>query len=1087
MKIDERKYVLTKIASSGKKLYLTVSMSCEDIKVKNYYINSCFEGMFIKIDDDTFSVYAEIIEGNIVGEILFDTIKNNLNKPFKLFVRNRIGNQTYEYFVNILVEQDDIYFSSKDIYRFEHTLGYDFLFKDIKALQSKKPFKQQVGMITADKVLTGDDGVEIEIHIPEALFDLPSNSLLLKEQSSSLLSAEFCLIWEDLNEKNRLYFKNFKILTSSTSILLSYDEIDKVGRFLTEKSRFNFYLIDVNNKKYPIYCNCDERDKVIPLITKECKSEIVFKNKMLLQICVNGGFSFSLERIVNECGSLLLKLEKSTYPVIVKRFLLQRVNTDIFFELPYQIVNENDFEVCYLVDIVFPQECLDFLPGVHQFWADVEDGGICRYPVKIFYEKWLKENTFLLIPHPYVEIDGQCYDIGYYTDGTTALKCSILKKVMRTQIISSGLYNDTIICEMKIYNDFLLNMINCVQLLSEDGELFKPSYDVEYTSNYMQLRIHFSVYEMDFSKIEQSYELLISFKNCNTPIAIENNFFRPAVNGRENQFFSSVYAFNNKMFRRFWGNHCLGSYHFGVTEDLQFAKLVEYYLENDSLYLKIDIHDDFCAFIKNNDDLKLVLKNIFNDTETVFSAVCKNTYFEFNVPIRELSLSADFFNIPLTTAYLPFIQLNDDKISYLQLELGNNLLFDYKNRKKIQIKREEGKLRIEIQEVFIYEDPERLKKCRSIVTKAKNDIIKRPRKIWLIGENYGLSARDNGLAFFEYCMNNISEIQAEVYYVTKTENKDLDILKPYKDHVVHYDSDQHIYLDTQAEFYIVSHGVRDVLPSLYHNSINEFRKPIIYLQHGIAAMKKFYISNTSYGSAIRRFIVSSTQEMKFMVTNKQFWPQEVAITGLARYDKLKSVISENSYIWISPTYRDGLIKSEKNFYASEYYQKYSELLSDEDLISCMRKAGLRIVFSLHNDLEKFRNSFTVFENDIVHITDVHSEKISERICACRMMLTDYSSIVWDAIYLDKPVVFFQFDRIAYDKDRGSYVDMDKDLPGPVVKTVAEAVKEIIKIVNNNFVMEPEFKERANKYYNYRDCGNCKRIYEAILKYRKELL
>lgn len=69
-------------------------------------------------------------------------------------------------------------------------------------------------------------------------------------------------------------------------------------------------------------------------------------------------------------------------------------------------------------------------------------------------------------------------------------------------------------------------------------------------------------------------------------------------------------------------------------------------------------------------------------------------------------------------------------------------------------------------------------------------------------------------------------------------------------------------------------------------------------------------------------------------------------------------------------------------------------------------------------------------NDLLHVADV--------------LVTDYSSVIFEYALLGKPMVFFAPDLAAYERERGFYLDYRTDLPGPVVETtpdLAAALRE----------------------------------------------
>ena len=66
---------------------------------------------------------------------------------------------------------------------------------------------------------------------------------------------------------------------------------------------------------------------------------------------------------------------------------------------------------------------------------------------------------------------------------------------------------------------------------------------------------------------------------------------------------------------------------------------------------------------------------------------------------------------------------------------------------------------------------------------------------------------------------------------------------------------------------------------------------------------------------------------------------------------------------------------------------------------------------------------------------------NELLAGVDVLVTDYSSIFFDFLVLDRPVVFFVYDLEDYDTGRGLYFDMD-DMPGPLCHTAAEVAEAV---------------------------------------------
>ncbi|WP_405810493.1 bifunctional glycosyltransferase family 2 protein/CDP-glycerol:glycerophosphate glycerophosphotransferase [Streptomyces sp. NBC_01520] len=72
---------------------------------------------------------------------------------------------------------------------------------------------------------------------------------------------------------------------------------------------------------------------------------------------------------------------------------------------------------------------------------------------------------------------------------------------------------------------------------------------------------------------------------------------------------------------------------------------------------------------------------------------------------------------------------------------------------------------------------------------------------------------------------------------------------------------------------------------------------------------------------------------------------------------------------------------------------------------------------------------------VVDVSDHHD--VSELLALADVLVTDYSSIMFDYALLDRPIVLFAPDLDAYAADRGSYFDLREKAPGPVAATEDE--------------------------------------------------
>lgn len=377
-------------------------------------------------------------------------------------------------------------------------------------------------------------------------------------------------------------------------------------------------------------------------------------------------------------------------------------------------------------------------------------------------------------------------------------------------------------------------------------------------------------------------------------------------------------------------------------------------------------------------------------------------------------------------------------------------------------------------------------KIKFLAARGIAKVLSRFRKkpVWLIGENLGEVAQDNGFAFFESCMNK--NIPEDTYYVSKENNKNMDNLLPYKNKVLRYDSFKHLVLYHLSQYAIVSHGIRDVIPSIVHNKIASNNKKVIYLQHGIIAMKKLQFNRNSYNGMIKKFVVSSEHEKNIMINEMNFKEKQVMVTGLARFDSLvdKSREKKTREILLMPTWREWIIGSREGFLESDFFVHYHGLLQDEKLHELLEKHDLILKFFPHIEIQKkYKDEFASL-NKRIKIIKLGEESVKELMQNSSLMITDYSSVVFDFNYMNKPTIFYHFDVNEYLKYRGSYVDLRKDLVGDIAQTRTEVIQYVRDYAENGFKYKPKYSINSKKYYAYHDKNNFERIYSEIKKLSK---
>ena len=92
-------------------------------------------------------------------------------------------------------------------------------------------------------------------------------------------------------------------------------------------------------------------------------------------------------------------------------------------------------------------------------------------------------------------------------------------------------------------------------------------------------------------------------------------------------------------------------------------------------------------------------------------------------------------------------------------------------------------------------------------------------------------------------------------------------------------------------------------------------------------------------------------------------------------------------------------------------------------------------------------------------------------------ITNYSSVSWDFLYLNKPVLFYRFDLHRYLTSRGTYLPLDKPIFGDILTDASEINAALASTFNAHFVFTDEYQTYRDSIMPVIDRNNCVRILE----------
>lgn len=361
---------------------------------------------------------------------------------------------------------------------------------------------------------------------------------------------------------------------------------------------------------------------------------------------------------------------------------------------------------------------------------------------------------------------------------------------------------------------------------------------------------------------------------------------------------------------------------------------------------------------------------------------------------------------------------------------------------------------------------------------------KNKKKIVLVGGNLGEKYEDNAAVFHKYLVNNHADkVDAYWMYDPKTSYA----LDGNVENAVPLGSFRNYLLFFKADYTFHGHSLLyDIAPSVDKFLFLNRKTIITHVSHGIEGFKKILIQKEDVPLLKRTnyFNCASQYEKELKLTKWGIPERKLIVTGLPRFDRyeLHKPAKEVKNILMMMTWREWLFDlSEDEFLESAYFRNTIGLIAHSGIRKLIADNGLQMQVALHPFMKKFEKHFTGLEDSAsgIQFLDAKYHTIEKAIEDNDLLLTDITSVSWDFLYLNKPIIFNMFDRDEYITKRGTYLDLEKDLYGYKADTIEEVYKCLKKIVEEK-ISTNDWHSQAYQYIDYFDHQNCKRLAEKVL-------
>lgn len=248
----------------------------------------------------------------------------------------------------------------------------------------------------------------------------------------------------------------------------------------------------------------------------------------------------------------------------------------------------------------------------------------------------------------------------------------------------------------------------------------------------------------------------------------------------------------------------------------------------------------------------------------------------------------------------------------------------------------------------------------------------------------------------------------------------------------------------------------------------------------------------------------SNLKSKYILSNGTFYSvlfsacfgvpaRKFLISGMPRNDVLQlsdgktkmnnhfPITKNKRLILYMPTYRERTKFSDDE--TKGYIFQYDDF-SIDSFNSFMEKNNCILVIKMHHADNLMFEHLSNFSNNLLFLkeSDFENEDFYEYINACDVLITDYSSIYIDYLYLDKPIIFSHNDIELYQQERPlMFSNLPFWCPGEKITNWKELENAIESIFNGVDNFKHERKRVFDLLYDVKDSNASNRILETLKK------
>lgn len=294
-----------------------------------------------------------------------------------------------------------------------------------------------------------------------------------------------------------------------------------------------------------------------------------------------------------------------------------------------------------------------------------------------------------------------------------------------------------------------------------------------------------------------------------------------------------------------------------------------------------------------------------------------------------------------------------------------------------------------------------------------------------------------------------------------------------------YASSQYWIANCRLPYRLIPRTPQTLLQCWHGTPLKKLGLDIKVENHPTSSLKAMHFAYQWEGKRCNYFLSPSAYASQCFKSAFDLKNEQIIELGYPRNDELTRYQSDHAYqtsiktrlgidlhkkvILYAPTFRDDDFSSGKHVASNQ--------LDNEAFKSEFNRDEVQFLFRGHYFTQVSPSDDEFF----INVSDY--PRINDLLLIADEVITDYSSLFFDYLILQRPIYFYMYDKDKYINGlRGVYLNIEQDMPGPVCESQARLI-ETLKQTESSRQTEQQYN---NQYNPHEDGKASMRIIKTIL-------